>query len=155
MKDMPAMGKRDYDISTSVTGDSGEQFLNILTPAQRRHVTRIPDLQRDALSQIIKVRRAISTELRKLLDGDAVDREKVLTLGRRYGELDGEMSYEYVAAFARINRTLTDKQRRALEKLRNLDGYTSAPAYVYSEPSHRQPTLRNVDYFFNPKATEK
>ena len=39
MKDMPAMGKRDFDISTSVTGDSGAAFLEALTPEQRGWVT--------------------------------------------------------------------------------------------------------------------
>src|SRR5512139_2706660 len=46
MKDMPAMGKRDFNISTSVTGDSGKAFLETLTDDQRKHVTAITDLQR-------------------------------------------------------------------------------------------------------------
>jgi len=156
MKDMPAMGKRDYDISTSVTGDSGREFLNILTAAQRRLVTRIPDLQRKALQETIDLRRAIATELRKLLSGKAVDREKVLALGRRYGELDGEMSHTYATAFAAVNRTLTDGQRKALVKLRNLDGYRSAPYYLYSRPVREQPELRNVSsFFFSPEGTRR
>ena len=35
MKDMPAMGKRDYDISLSRTGDGGSDFLDTLTAEQR------------------------------------------------------------------------------------------------------------------------
>jgi hypothetical protein len=31
MKDMPAMGKKDYDIGTSVTGDQGRAFLGALS----------------------------------------------------------------------------------------------------------------------------
>ena len=44
MKDMPAMNKRNYDISTSVTGDSGESFLNLLTcrSARQHHVHSRP-----------------------------------------------------------------------------------------------------------------
>lgn len=148
MKDMPAMGKRDYDISTSVTGDSGEEFLRVLTPEQRRHITSIPDLQRNALREIVEVRRAISSELRKFLKGGSADKAKVLVLGRRYGELDGELSYLYAAAFARINRTLTDEQRQALVKLRNLDGYTSAPAYVYSDAVRSDLKIPNTEEFF-------
>jgi len=156
MKDMPAMGKRDYDISTSVTGDSGKEFLNLLTAAQRKHVTGIPDLQRKPLQETIEVRRAISAELRKLLSGETVDREKVLDLGRRYGELDGEMSYAYAAAFAEVNRTLTDEQRQALVKLRNLDGYKSAPYYLYSRAVREQPELKNLSsFFFSPGGTRR
>ena len=133
MKDMPAMGKRDFDISTSVTGDSGRAFVEeVLTPEQAALVNAIPERQRDALTEIIEVRREFSTELRRLLEGTSPDRDKLLALGRRYGELDGEMSWRYAMAFARINRTLTGSQREELVKLRNLEGYESAPCYIYS-----------------------
>ncbi|MEI6610497.1 MAG: Spy/CpxP family protein refolding chaperone [Deltaproteobacteria bacterium] len=156
MKDMPAMGKRDYDISTSVTGDSGKEFLCVLTASQRNNITAIPDMQRKALRETINIRRAISEELRKFLKGRQADREKVLALGRRYGELDGEMSYYYATAFAKVNRTLTTEQRRSLMKLRGLEGYTSAPAYIYSTPVREEIKSYNTDYFFfsNAKSAE-
>jgi Spy/CpxP family protein refolding chaperone len=145
MKDMPAMGKRDFDISTSVTGDSGRTFVEeVCTPEQAKHLLAIPGLQREALMETIDVRRAFSTELRKLLAGETPDREKLLKLGRRYGELDGEMSWLYTMAFAQINRILTDAQRAELVKLRNLDGYESAPYYIYSRGQKNQPQLGNV-----------
>ena len=154
MKDMPAMGKKNYDISTSLTGDSGKTFLELLNAEQRRQVTAIPDLQRKALKEVAEVRRAIAMELRKPLKGGVADKAKVLALGRRYGELDGEMSYYYAAAFAKVNRTLTTEQRQTLIKLRNLDGYTSAPAYIYSTPLHDDVQLPNTDsFFFAPKKT--
>ena len=153
MKDMPAMGKRDYDISTSVTGDSGKEFINNLTKEQRNNITAIPDLQRKDLQEVIAVRRVISTELRKFINGGSADKEKVIALGRRYGELDGEMSYYYAAAFAKVNRTLTAAQRQMFIKLRNLDGYTSAPAYIYSSPVREEVNLPDTDsFFFPPKA---
>ena len=148
MKDMPAMGKRDYDISTSVTGDSGETFLKLLTSEQRSAVTSITEAQRSDLKETIEVRRAISTELRKFLKGEPADKQKVLALGRRYGELDGEMSWMYATAFAKVNRTLTAEQRAAFKKLRNLDGYTSAPAYLYSQPLQTLPKIQDTDFFF-------
>ena len=148
MKDMPAMGKRDYDISTSVTGDSGKEFLGVLTVSQRNNITAIPDMQRKALREAINIRRAISAELRKFLKGGQADKEKVLALGHRYGELDGEMSYYYATAFAKVNRTLTTEQRRSLMKLRGLEGYTSAPAYIYSTPVREEIKLSNTDHFF-------
>ena len=150
MKDMPAMGKRDFDISTSVTGDSGKEFLNILTESQRKNITAIPALQHKALQDVIKVREAISMELRKFLSGKQADKKTVLALGRRYGELDGEMSYYYATAFAKANRTLTAEQRKVLVKLRNLDGYTSAPAYIYSDPVREELKLPDTDHFFFP-----
>ncbi len=156
MKDMPAMGKRDYDISTSVTGDSGKAFLDALTAEQRGNITGIISLQSKALAEMITVRRGISTELRRFLKGETADKEKVLALGRRYGELDGEVSYYYAAAFAKVSKTLTAAQRAAFMKLRNLEGYKSAPAYIYSDPVEQGIALPDTDNFFFPskKATE-
>jgi phosphatidylethanolamine-binding protein (PEBP) family uncharacterized protein/Spy/CpxP family protein refolding chaperone len=152
MKDMPAMGKRNYDISTSVTGDSGEEFLNLLTAEQRGKITSIPDRQRKLLAETVEIRRAISVELRKFISGNKADKAKVLALGRRYGELDGEMSWIYATAFAKVGRTLTVEQRAACMKLRNLDGYHSAPAYLYSNPLQKLPAQPNSDFLFSSPA---
>ena len=152
MKDMPAMGKRNYDISTAVTGDSGESFINLLTPDQRANITTIPDRQKKLLAETVEVRQAMSVELRKFLTGGQADKAKVLALGRRYGELDGEMSWIYATAFAKVGRTLTAEQRAACVKLRNLDGYRSAPAYLYSNPLQKMPVLPNSDFLFRSPA---
>ncbi len=150
MKDIRAMGKRDYDISTSVTGDSGSAFLgDILTAGQRRLIEEIPGLQKSQLSEIIRVRREISNELRLYLKGKTPDRIKVLTLGKRYGELDGELSWYYAKAFAGINRTLEDSQREKLKRLRNLDGYKSAGYYIFSEPVNGEPDMDKVEFLFH------
>ena len=151
MKGIRAKGKRDFDISTSLTGDSGRAFLNdVLTPEQRGHIAAIPEIQRGALAEIVSVREAIAQELRKLLEGQSPDRERIIELGRRYGELDGEMSWYYVMAFARINRTLSEQQRTALAQLRNLDGYESAPYYIYSRGADTPPDVGDVSFFFFP-----
>lgn len=148
MKDIPAMGQRDYNISTALTGDSGRDFLNALNDEQRAQITNILDQQRKALQEIIGVRRAIATELRKFLTGGQADKARVIALGRRYGELDGELSYYYANAFAKVNRTLSADQRAELKGLRGLEGYTSAPAYLYSTPLREAPTLPSTDSFF-------
>lgn len=132
MKDMSAMGKRDYDISTSLTGDSGEEFLNILTDNQRNNITAILDLQRQSLIETINVRRAISMELRKFLQGDQADRNKVIALGRRYGELDGEMSYYYATAFVKVAATLTKQQKEKLVGLRMVNPSDAGGPFLYS-----------------------
>jgi hypothetical protein len=149
MKDMPAMGKRDFDISTSVTGDSGRDFLEkVLRPEQRQVVVATLDQQRQALAEIIAIRRAIAVELRKYLAGETPDRAKIVAMGRRYGQLDGEMSWRYTMAFSEVNHTLTDEQRDALRKLRNLEGYQSAPYYLYSQAIQAKPDLGNVTRLF-------
>ena len=142
MKDMPAMGKpQDFDISTSVTGDSGRDFLEVvLTPEQRRVIVATLDPQRQALEEIVTLRKSVSTELRKLLAGTEPDRDKVIGLGLRYGQLDGEMSWRYTMAFAEVNRTLTDDQRTALKRLRNLEGYQSTPTTFSPKPSRHPPS---------------
>lgn len=147
MKDMPAMGKKDFDISTSVTGDSGKEFINTLTELQKKEILAIPNLQRKALTEVAQVRKSISEELRLLLAGKKADTEKLMALGTRYGELDGEMSYYYATAFARVKKTLSEQQKAALMKLRNLEGYTSAPAYLYSTPLKELPPLKTVNLF--------
>jgi len=149
MKDMPAMGKRNFDISTAVTGDSGESFLKLLSAEQRGAITSIIERQRKLLAEVVEVRQAISIELRKILKGSQADKAKVLALGRRYGELDGEMSWMYATAFAQVARTLTPEQRAACVKLRNLDGYTSAPAYLFSQPLQELPEIPNSDFLFD------
>jgi len=151
MKDAPAMGRRNYTISTSLTGDSGEQFLATLTPTQRERITGIVELQRADVQEIVKLRRAIATELRKDMTTGTADQTLVLSLSKRYGELDGELSYYYATRFAEVAKTLTPAQKAALVKLRNLD-ITPTGAFVYSEPI-ALPQIANTDFLFSPATT--
>ncbi len=148
MKDMPVMGKRDMNISTSLTGDSGEEFLTVLNEKQRQTVLNTVELQRNDLKEIAALRQKISENLRKYLADQPPDRAAMLLMGRRYGELDGEMSYFYASAFAKVAKTLTAEQKAKLMKLRNLEGYDSAPYYVYSAAQKEQPEIGNTDFFF-------
>ena len=66
MKTAPAMGKQNYSISTSLTGDSGEAFLSMLATPQRKLVTDLVDLQRKDLDEIVTTRRAIAAELQAI-----------------------------------------------------------------------------------------
>ena len=100
MKTAPAMGKKNYSISTTLTGDKGEAFLTTLNDAQRKLITDVVDLQHDDLAEIVRTRRAIATELRRFQKGQSANKAKMLSLSRRYGELDGEISYFYATAFA-------------------------------------------------------
>lgn len=149
LKTAPAMGKQDYAISLSLTGDSGEAFLAALTPAQRRLITSLVDQQRKDLGEIVAVRRAIATELRRFLKGERPDEAKVIALSRRYGELDGEISYYYATAFAAVGRTLSPAQKASLERLRVRDPRDPAGPFLYSDPI-APPVLENTDALFEP-----
>jgi hypothetical protein len=146
MKDYPAMNNPNYFISTSTTGDSGKDFLNILNSDQRTLITGIIDEQRAALSEIVKIRTAVSTELRKAMTGGTIDKDRVYSLIQRYGQLDGQVSALYASRFSAVNKTLTQAQRTALVKLRNLDVVPQG-AYRFSTPV-AMPELPSSDFLF-------
>ncbi len=153
MKDMPIMGKRDMDISMTVTGDSGEAFVeDILTAKQSREINAIPAWQKGYLAKMVTTRQAIAVELRKLLTGENIDKPKLMALGKTYGRLDGRVSWKYATVFAAIGRTLTARQRTDLIKLRNLTGYRIAPYYIYSRGRDDKPDLSKANSLFFPPA---
>lgn len=147
MKDIPAMGNPGYSISTRLTGDSGEAFLAALSEAQRRLITGLLDLQREPLNDIVAARRSVSTELRCFMRGETANKQAVLALARKYGELDGAISYHYATRFAEVNRTLSAAQKRELLRLRNLDDFPCTGAYIYSDPI-AMPQIENTDFLF-------
>jgi hypothetical protein len=133
LKDMPAMGQKDYDISTSLTGDTGAAFLALLNANQRSVMTGILDRQRNVLEKIIDVRRAIATRLREFLAGNSPLESEVTVLGRGYGELDGELAYEYAVAFASIYKTMDAQQKEKLAALRSSPSNEGGTAFLYSD----------------------
>jgi Spy/CpxP family protein refolding chaperone len=140
-------GARPYSISTALTGDSGEAFLAALNDSQRRQITGLVGLQRQDLAEIVRTRRAISTELRRFLTGDSADKEKVLSLSRRYGELDGELSYLYATAFAQVGKTLTGQQKDKLVVMRASNPAEPKGPFLYSSPI-RMPEIRDTNFLF-------
>lgn len=146
MKDYPAMNDPNYFISTDITGESGKAFLAILDAQQRPLVEGIINEQRANLTEIAKIRTTVVTEMRKVMSGGTMDKEKVFSLIKRYGELDGLLSGLYASRFAAVNKTLTQTQRTALIKLRNLDVVPEG-AYRFSSPV-AMPELPNNDYLF-------
>lgn len=147
MKDMPAMGNPDYSISTSITGNSGKEFLDILTEEQKKLITDLVDIQRDELLEIVETRRTVSKQLREFMNGKNVDQEEILELSRKYGELDGKIAHSYATHFSKVYQTLTDEQKELLMKLRNLDGYQVEGAFLYSEPIE-MPNIIDTDFLF-------
>jgi Spy/CpxP family protein refolding chaperone len=131
IKDAPAIGNAGYTIDETITADKGEAFLQALSETQKPVITSLVEQQRTALNEIIEKRRAISTELRKALTTGEIDEEKVLALGREYGELDGEISYYYATAFAEVGKTLTTTQEATLMKIRDLDAFPVEDDEIY------------------------
>jgi hypothetical protein len=137
MKDAPAMGNPGYTIPSNLTGDLGRIFLETLTPDQAQLVTSLVDIQRPYLYEIVETRREISTNLRRFMAGESVDRDSVLSLMEKYGELDGAIVYNFAVNFAQLNQTLTADQQAQLMALRtDLLGNMTYPtgAYLYSQP---------------------
>jgi len=134
MKDRPAMGNPGYSISTTLTSDAGENFLNVLNETQRETITSLVDLQRADLNEIVSKRREIAAELRRALAGNNINKTAVRSLAARYGELDGEISYYYATHFAEVGKTVTSEQRQKMIALRSLDNFICEGAYLYSQP---------------------
>ncbi len=146
MKDYPAMGDPNYFISTTVTGDKGKEFLNILDPAQRQLITSIIDDQRGDLVELTKTRYAVSEELRKAQSGGTIDHAKVAALIEHYGALDGSLSAMYASRFAQVNASLTPSQRATLVALRDL---TTVPESDYRFATVvATPTLPDNSFLF-------
>lgn len=133
LKDLPAMGQKDFDISTSLTGDSGAAFIELLNSSQRARLTAVLERQRIPMHNIIEVRRAISVKLRGFLRGETPVERDLVALGRRYGELDGELSFQYATAFAAIYKNFTAGQKDALKKLRAHNTREVGTAFLYSD----------------------
>ena len=147
MKTAPAMGKRDYSISTALTGDAGENFLAILNPGQRKSIADVIEAQRKDLAEIVQIRRSIATELRRFQRGEVADQAKVLAWSRRYGELDGEMSWLYARAFAEVGKSLTPDQKAQLGKLRDSNPAARKGPFLYSDPI-AMPRIEKTDFLF-------
>lgn len=133
MKDYPAMNNPDYFISTTVTGDKGQGFLNILNAGQRALIEGIISEQKPALAEIARIRADVSAELRKAQAGETIDKDKVYALIERYGYLDGQVSALYAQRFTQVKATLSAGQMAALVELRDLDVEVDG-AYLFSSP---------------------
>ncbi|MCP5104660.1 MAG: hypothetical protein GY950_14845 [bacterium] len=147
LKDMPAMGNPGYSIDPNLTANKGAAFLGALTDSQAELVSGLVDIQRDDLYAIVDRRTDISTLLRGFMTADTVDKTAVLALAETYGELDGEIVYNYATRFAQVNGSLSSGQTATLMTLRDLDDYPCSGAYLYSE-SIPMPDIIDTDFLF-------
>ncbi len=149
LKDAPAVGNAGYSISTSLTGDMGQKLLSVLDARQATLITDLVEGQRDDLTGIVEVRRAVAGELRRFAGGAEADADAVAALMARYGRLDGDIAWRYATAFAAVGRTLTDEQRAELASLRTqmVGDRTPSGAYLYSEEIP-MPAAPATDFLF-------
>ena len=120
--------------------------MNILSGDQRKLIESIITEQKGALEEIAQIRRDVSTELRKAQTGEKIDKDEVYTLIERYGYLDGQISALYAQRFSQVNATLTNDQRAALIKLRDLEVVPDG-AYMFSKEIP-MPLIPDVGYMF-------
>lgn len=148
LKDWPAMGNPNYTIDETLTANAGQSFLTVLSAAQADQMKSIVDLQRDALTEIVAKRQAISTELRKFLTSQTADSSTIISLSEQYGALDGELSFYYAATFSQIYKSLTAEQQEQILTLANKLGYVQPNGgFLYSQPI-AMPEIINTDFMF-------
>jgi Spy/CpxP family protein refolding chaperone len=149
LKDWPAMGNPNFTINEQLTATAGQNFLAILSTSQASQVKGIVDLQRSALVELVAKREAISTELRKFLSSQTADSLSIITLSKRYGELDGELSYYYATTFSQVYNSLTNQQKEQVLNLAIQLGYIYPNgAFLYSQPIN-MPEIINTDFLFD------
>jgi hypothetical protein len=148
LKDWPAMGNPNYSINEQLTATAGSRFIDALADSQKTLVTGLVDVQRSSLNAIVDAREAISGELRKFLAGSTADSATVLSLSKHYGELDGEIVYNYATHFAQVGQSLDSAQKTRLTALADSLGYVvPTGAFLYSEPI-AMPSIPNTDFLF-------
>lgn len=149
MKDAPAVGNPGYTISSTLTADMGQAFLNTLTDEQRALIEDVVNSELPYLQDIVTTRSAVSTELRRSLEGGTISDETVLNLMGAYGQQDGAVVYFFARNFALINASLTDEQRAQLMAMRQqmLGGLTADQPFIYSQ-AVSMPDIPNTDFLF-------
>lgn len=148
LKDAPAVGNPNYTIDANLTANMGRNLLAALDASQARLVSGLVEAQKPALYELVDVRRAIATELRRFTTGDTADAAAVLRLAERYGELDGEIVFSYATSFAAVGQSLTAEQRANLLALRRqLGDFTPKGAYLYADPID-VPLIGSTDFLF-------
>jgi phosphatidylethanolamine-binding protein (PEBP) family uncharacterized protein len=159
MKDIKAMHNPSYTIDSNMTAEMGDAFLAELSAEQQDLVTGLVTEQKTDLLAIVAKREEIAATLRNLLStGGTVDEATVINLAKQYGELDGEISYNYAINFSAVGESLTTDQKSTLMTLRKTataedDGSADyddlcGNGYLYSEPLAAPSTVMNTDFLF-------
>jgi len=150
MKDAPAVGNPGYGIDMEATANKGAYLLDsLLTPTQSTDVKNIYTQVSPALTGIVQCRTLISTELRKAISGQTINKNDIINWSNQYGEFDGNYIYSMVSQFVKVSRTLTQEQKNKLVVLRDLAAYSckADKVFLYSAEIN-EPVLPNTDFLF-------
>ncbi len=150
MKDAPAVGNPGYAIDPQATSSKGAAMLNdILSAEDATKIRNIYERVKSPLVKIVTIREAISKELRRAIDGETPDKERVVALCKEYGELDGEFIYAMASTFVEVGKNLTSAQRTQMMELRDLADYPDKPGKVFIYSAERDaPNMPSSDYLF-------
>ncbi len=144
---MKAVRRDSYRISTELTGDSGAMFLRILNKQQKSQITNLIQHQKPFLMEMVSVRKSIAEKIRQFIGGGTPNLETIVSLSRKFGELDGEIAYLYADAYTNIKTSLSQPQLQKAIQIRNIAQYPCQGAFIYAEPSHI-PDIDNITSFF-------
>jgi hypothetical protein len=149
LKDGPAIGNPNYTIDETITGNMGANFLSTLNDSQKLIITSLVSIQKPALLNIVNTRQDIAVQLRRFIAGETPDQAAVLALAMKYGQLDGELVYNYATAFVEVSQTLSANQQASLMALRTqlLGNLSPSGAFLYSEPIP-MPEIPDSDFLF-------
>ncbi|MCP4400974.1 MAG: hypothetical protein GY801_27205, partial [bacterium] len=144
---MKAVKRDSYTISTELTGDSGKSFLSILNTQQQKRISDLIQQQKVYLMDMVEVRTSIAAEIRKMFVGQTGDADKIISLSRSFGALDGEIAYLYATAYTDIRHSLTSSQMKKAVELRNISEYQCDKVFLYAEPA-TVPKITDIESFF-------
>ena len=92
-------------------GTLGRSFYQIATPVQRQIIRRAVLAEEPVMAEWWQVRSQLMRKLEDhLYTGEALDEEKLLTIGEEFGYLNAESGRIEAQAFAELERTLTPEQ---------------------------------------------
>lgn len=151
MKDAPAVGNPGYAIDPEATANKGSDMLNnILTPSQSAEIKNIYHMTGEALNGIVEMRTKISTELRKAIEGQTLDKAKILNWSEQYGNYDAMYIHSMVEQFVKVSKSLTPAQKNEMMILRDLEDFPckEGKAYLYSAEIN-EPVIPNTDFMFH------
>ena len=149
LKDAPAVGNPGYTIPSNLTADMGQAFIQMLTPEHSALLEEIVTSEYPHLLAIVETRAAVSAELRRPLNGETFDAEKVLQLMETYGREDGALVYYFARNFALINSMLTAEQKSQLMDMRYdmLGDRVPSQPFLYSKEI-AMPDIPSTDFLF-------
>jgi phosphatidylethanolamine-binding protein (PEBP) family uncharacterized protein len=165
MKDIKAMHNPNYPIDAHMTANMGNAFLATLAAPQQAQVTSLVTTQKPDLLAIVAKRAEISKTLRQFLHQGTVEEGRVVNLAKQYGELDGEISYQYATNFSAVGNALTTSQHTTLTALRKTATAEAGGSpdydklcgngYLYSAPMPSDaPPLMATDFLFGACAAQ-